>query len=244
METGYEILFFWVARMVMFGLEMMGELPFHTVYLHGTVRDAEGAKMSKTKGNVLDPTAVTAEYGADALRFALVTQGRPGDRSAPRACRQVEVEPELRQQALECDPVRAAADRREWRSRMDEDGPLVRRGARAGRPLDPSRLDATSLRTPIALMQAHQYGEAGRTIREFVWSELCDWYIEAAKVRHAWLRTRSGRQSRRRSPTCMERSVRLLHPFMPSSTEALWQELPHIGRKRDGRRLARGWTPG
>ena len=79
METGYEILFFWVARMVMFGLEVMGELPFHTVYLHGTVRDVEGAKMSKTKGNVMDPTAVTAEYGADALRFALVTQSGPGN---------------------------------------------------------------------------------------------------------------------------------------------------------------------
>src|SRR5215207_2760298 len=78
METGYEILFFWVARMVMFGLEVMGELPFHTVYLHGTVRDVEGAKMSKTKGNVFDPTAITAEYGADALRFALVTQSGPG----------------------------------------------------------------------------------------------------------------------------------------------------------------------
>ena len=78
METGYEILFFWVARMVFFGLEVMGELPFHTVYLHGTVRDLEGAKMSKTKGNVIDPTLVTAEYGADALRFALVTQSSPG----------------------------------------------------------------------------------------------------------------------------------------------------------------------
>ncbi len=78
METGYEILFFWVARMVFFGIEMMGEPPFHTVYLHGTVRDAEGAKMSKTKGNVLDPTEITAEYGADALRFALVTQGSAG----------------------------------------------------------------------------------------------------------------------------------------------------------------------
>ncbi|MDQ3779803.1 MAG: valine--tRNA ligase, partial [Chloroflexota bacterium] len=78
METGYEILFIWVARMVFLGIEVMGEVPFHTVYLHGTVRDLEGAKMSKTKGNVIDPTVVSAEYGADALRFALVTQGSPG----------------------------------------------------------------------------------------------------------------------------------------------------------------------
>ncbi len=78
METGYDILFFWVARMVFFGLEFMGEVPFHTVYLHGTVRDLEGARMSKTKGNVIDPTVVTADYGTDALRFAMVTQSSPG----------------------------------------------------------------------------------------------------------------------------------------------------------------------
>ncbi|MCB0768645.1 MAG: class I tRNA ligase family protein, partial [Flavobacteriales bacterium] len=77
--TAPEILFFWVARMVFFGLEVMGQLPFHTVYLHGTVRDIEGAKMSKTKGNVIDPTLVTQEYGADALRFALITQSAPGN---------------------------------------------------------------------------------------------------------------------------------------------------------------------
>ena len=111
METGYEILFFWVARMVFFGLEVMGELPFHTVYLHGTVRDVEGAKMSKTKGNVLDPTAITAEYGADALRFALVTQSSPGDRSEP-GHPEGRGRAQLRQQALERDPLRAAADRR------------------------------------------------------------------------------------------------------------------------------------
>ena len=81
METGYEILFHWVARMVFFGIEMMGELPFHTVYLHGIVRDVEGAKMSKTKGNVIDPIEVSAEYGADALRYTLVTQASPGNDS-------------------------------------------------------------------------------------------------------------------------------------------------------------------
>ena len=104
METGYEILFFWVARMVFFGIEMMGEPPFHTVYLHGTVRDAEGAKMSKTKGNVLDPTEITDEYGADALRFALATQGSAGVDSR-LSLRHGRVEPQLHQQALERDPV-------------------------------------------------------------------------------------------------------------------------------------------
>jgi valyl-tRNA synthetase len=81
METGYDILFHWVSRMVFFGIEFMGEVPFHTVYLHGLVRDVEGAKMSKTKGNVIDPIEVSGEYGADALRYALVTQASPGNDS-------------------------------------------------------------------------------------------------------------------------------------------------------------------
>ena len=109
METGYEILFFWVARMVFFGIEMMGEPPFHTVYLHGTVRDAEGLKMSKTKGNVLDPTEITEEYGADALRFALATQGSAGRRFASQHAAG-RVQPQLRQQALERDPLRDRRD--------------------------------------------------------------------------------------------------------------------------------------
>src|SRR4029079_1974330 len=79
METGYDIIFLWVARMIFFGLEFMGAAPFNTVYLHGTVRDAHGQRMSKTKGNVLDPTLITAEYGTDALRFALLTASGPGN---------------------------------------------------------------------------------------------------------------------------------------------------------------------
>ena len=136
METGYEILFFWVARMVMFGLEVMGELPFHTVYLHGTVRDVEGAKMSKTKGNVMDPTAVTAEYGADALRFALVTQSGPGN--------------DLRLDIQKVEDARNFANKL-WNATrfalrpigeaeivMGDDGPArPQRRARSGRPLDP-----------------------------------------------------------------------------------------------------------
>ena len=78
METGYDIIFFWVARMIFFGLEFMGESPFHTVYFHGTVRDENGQRMSKTKGNVIDPTEITAQYGTDALRYALITAGQPG----------------------------------------------------------------------------------------------------------------------------------------------------------------------
>lgn len=249
METGYEILFFWVARMVFFGLEVMGELPFHTVYLHGTVRDAEGAKMSKTKGNVLDPTRITKEYGADALRFALVTQGSPG------------VDMRLSMPLVESSrnfvnklwnatrfalrPIGEAG------IEIDADGPvrpIGTRGQGAGdrgrrveesdpRPPFPSplladrwivsRLDGITEEV-TGLLGSHLYGEAGRQLREFVWSELCDWYIEAAKVR---LR---GSDAERHAVAqtlayVLERTMRLLHPFMPFATEALWQVLPHAG---------------
>jgi valyl-tRNA synthetase len=226
METGYEILFFWVARMVFFGLEVMGELPFHTVYLHGTVRDLEGAKMSKTKGNVIDPTVVTQEYGADALRFALVTQSSPGQ--------------DLKLDLQKVEDARNFANKlwnavrfalrpiNEAAIAMAEDGP-----ARPTTDLTPvdrwllSRLDATTAEA-TRLMGQHLYGEAGKLVREFVWSELCDWYIEAAKVR---LRGDAAeqRQVAQVLAFALERSVRLLHPYIPFVTEALWRELPHLG---------------
>ncbi|MBX3069626.1 MAG: valine--tRNA ligase [Thermomicrobiales bacterium] len=226
METGYEILFFWVARMVFFGLEIMGELPFHTVYLHGTVRDTDGLKMSKTKGNVLDPTEITATYGADALRFALVTQGSPGldmrlsmtlvessrnfinkmwnaTRFALRAIDEVAVE-------------------------MAADGPARPTGdlALADRWII-SRLDSVTQNVD-RLFGSYLFGEAGRQLREFVWSELCDWYIEAAKVRMRGTDAEK-QQVAQTLAYVLERSMRLLHPFMPFATEAMWLSLPHQG---------------
>jgi valyl-tRNA synthetase len=226
METGYEILFNWVARMVFFGIEYMGEVPFHTVYLHGTVRDAEGAKMSKTKGNVLDPTEITEEYGADALRFALVTQGSPG------------VDMRLSMQLVESsrnfvnklwNAIRFALPAiRSQSIAMDADGPARPKGelALADRWIV-SRLDAVTAEVD-SLLASHLYGEAGRQLREFVWSELCDWYIEAVKVR---LRGTQADQASAAQTLAfvLERSLRLLHPFMPFATEVLWQEMPHVG---------------
>ena len=226
METGYDIIFFWVARMVFFGLEVMGELPFHTVYLHGMVRDIEGAKISKTRGNVIDPTLVTAEYGADALRFALITQSAPGN--------------DLKLDIQKVEDARNFANKL-WNATrfalrpiaaaeitMGNDGPARPSGdlALADRWVV-SRLDAT-IDEANRLMGTHQYGEASKAIREFVWSELCDWYIEAAKVR---LRgTRDEHEAVAQTLAyALERSIRLLHPFMPFVTEALWQELPHVG---------------
>jgi valyl-tRNA synthetase len=226
METGYDILFFWVARMVFFGLEVMGELPFHTVYLHGTVRDLEGARMSKTKGNVIDPTEVAAEFGADALRFALVTQSSPGT--------------DLRLDIQKVEDARNFANKlwnatrfalrpiRDTVIDVDEGGPVRPFAdlALADRWIL-SRLDAT-IDEATRLMRSHLYGEAGKAIREFVWSELADWYIEAAKVR---LRGNAAERQvvAQTLAYTLERSLRLLHPFMPFVTEALWQELPHAG---------------
>jgi len=226
METGYEILFFWVARMVFFGIEMMGEPPFHTVYLHGTVRDIEGLKMSKTKGNVLDPTVITATYGADALRFALVTQGSQGldmrlNMTLVESSRNFinKIWNATRFALRSFDGVEIS---------MDEDGPA--RPAGDLRLVDRwilSRVDGITADVN-RLLESHLYGEAGRQLREFVWSEFCDWYIEAAKVR---LKTTPEEQQQVAQTLAfvLERTMRLLHPFMPFATEAMWQALPHLG---------------
>jgi valyl-tRNA synthetase len=223
METGYEILFHWVARMVFFGIEIMGEVPFHTVYLHGIVRDVEGAKMSKTKGNVIDPIEVSNEYGADALRYTLVTQSSPGNDSR-LSIQRVEASRNFGNKLWN-------ATRFALRSigksdiTMDLEGPARPSGSLtvADRWIL-SRLDEVT-RSSTRLIEGYQFGEAGRQVNDFIWSELCDWYIEAAKVD---LRNGHSLVPQVLAYT-LERSLRLLHPFMPFITEALWQQLPHVG---------------
>ncbi len=227
METGYEILFIWVARMVFFGIEIMGEAPFKTVYLHGIVRDAEGAKMSKTKGNVIDPIEVIEQFGSDALRFALVTQSTPGNDSRLNLQR-VESSRNFGNKLWNMTRFALgsfdAAD-----IGVDDHGP--------DRPTDGlsvmdrwilSRLDDVTQRVDN-LLERSLLSEAGRQVSEFLWSEVADWYIEAAKVR-----LRAGGESARVVGQVLvyvlERSMRLLHPFMPFITESLWQRLPHAGK--------------
>lgn len=225
METGYEILFFWVARMVFFGLEMMGELPFHTVYLHGTVRDAVGAKMSKTKGNVLDPTELTATYGADALRYALLTQSGPGQDSKLHVG-QVEAARNF---------INKVWNATRFATRIFDETPVA---LGPNGPQEPesdalvdrwivSRTNAVIEETS-ALLEGYQFLEAGRGLRDFIWSELCDWYIEAAKVR-----LRGSEDERKQVAQTLawvlDQSLRLLHPMMPFASEAMWQAIPHSG---------------
>ena len=229
METGYDILFFWVARMIFFGIEFMGEAPFHTVYLHGTVRDELGQRMSKTKGNVIDPTVITREFGSDALRFTLITAGAPG------------ADMKLSEQRVEANRNFGT---KIWNAtryvlRAIESGSIAR--AADGTPLAPVASDMTladrwilskleRLTADIEdLFANYQLGEAGRRIYEFLWSEYCDWYIESTKVVLNGEDEAAKTTARQTLVYILERSLRLLHPFMPFLTEELWQHLPHSG---------------
>jgi valyl-tRNA synthetase len=231
METAYDILFFWVARMIMLGLEMTNNIPFHTVYLHGLIRDEYGQKMSKSKGNVVDPLEVIEDHGADALRFALLTGSTPGN-----------------DMKLSMQKVEAARNfgNKIWNAarfiatNLDE-AYNVQDIARA---TSSWKENPTTLSLPerwilsrhnrligdvTRLIDRYQFGEAGRQIYEFTWGEFCDWYIEIAKVplygqdRAAALRTQAV------LVYVLERTLRLLHPFMPFVTEESWQHLPHDG---------------
>jgi valyl-tRNA synthetase len=217
METGYDILFFWVARMIMMGLEDVGDVPFRTVYLHGLLRDEKGEKMSKVFGNVLDPIDTIEEYGADALRFALSTGTSPGN-------------------DIKLSPVKLEAGRnfanKLWNAtrfviRSMEPG---KTGTEIQQDLLPtedrwilSRL-SRMVSAVTGLMDDFQFGEALKQIYDFLWGEFCDWYIELAKIR---LRP-SARDALSPLPILihvLETSLRLLHPYMPFVTEELWQNL-------------------
>ena len=227
METGYDIIFHWVSRMIFFGIEFMGEVPFSEVYLHGTVRDAHGQRMSKTKGNVLDPTIISAEYGTDALRFALITSSGPGN-DLKMSNERVESARNFANKLFNATkfalrPIAAAG------VAVDADGAPRRPDATNLRSVDRwilQRLDRT-IADVTRLTDGYQLHEAGRSLYEFVWSEFCDWYIEAAKVRlYADAADATVAQT---LAYVLDQSLRLLHPFMPFVTEELWQQLPHSG---------------
>jgi valyl-tRNA synthetase len=216
METGYDILFFWVARMIMMGLEDTGEIPLHTVYLHGLIRDESGEKMSKLRGNVINPADAISKYGVDALRFALTTGTSPGN------------------------------DINLGKSKLDSSRNFVNKLWNATRfilqNLDSEKLEAKStghqpqkledqwidsqlnglIKDVTQLMEEFQFGEAEQQIYDFVWSRFCDWYIEIAKIR---LRSLLAPSPLPFLVNTLEKSLRLLHPFMPFVTEELWQSL-------------------
>ena len=217
METGYDILFFWVARMIMMGIENTGQDPFHTVYLHGLVRDPEGVKMSKSKGNVLDPLELIDMYGADALRFALTTGNSPGN------------DMRLSEQKLE--------GSRNFANKLWNAARFVIANLEGATGLDSwdqpkpvhrhdrwiiSRFNGTAARVQ-GYIEEYQFGEAQRVVYDFLWSEYCDWYIEMSKIR-----MRSDGVASSPLPVLtyvLEGVLRMLHPFMPFITEEIWTTL-------------------
>ncbi len=240
LETGYDIIFFWVARMIMLGLKCTGQVPFHYVYLHGLVRDEQGRKMSKSLGNALDPLDLISEYGADALRFSLLTGSTPGNdmkMSIQRiegnrnfankiwnAARFVIMNLHGRQLALAHD-----ADRFNISYQLPDRVDL----SLADRWIL-SRLEA--VQTDVTrLIDTWQFGEAGRQLYEFLWNEYCDWYIEAAKVRLYEGTSSQANATGQVLAYVLEHSLRLLHPYMPYVTETIWQNLPDL--QVDGRAL-------
>ena len=216
METGYDILFFWVARMIMLGIENTGKVPFKTVYLHGLIRDIEGQKMSKTRGNVLDPVKAIDTYGCDALRFAITTGTTPGN-----------------DQRLGTNKLEAGRNfaNKLWNasrfvlSRIDktpssQDSSQAREITHIEDRWIINQLSETINRVNLH-MERFEFGDAERTIHDFFWNEYCDWYIEMCKVRMS---------SNDGSPmptliSVLDQSLRLLHPFMPFITEEIWLNL-------------------
>ncbi|MCH7787535.1 MAG: valine--tRNA ligase, partial [Chloroflexi bacterium] len=218
LETGYDILFFWVARMIVLGIENMGEIPFHTVYLHGLVLDPEGIKMSKSKGNVLDPLDLIDLYGADALRFALTTGNSPGNNMR------------LNEKKLEASRNFANKLWNVARFVMSNlEGASGIEGWHQPSPVHRQDRWILSRLNRVAgdvqrFNEEYNFGEAQRIIHDFIWGEYADWYIEMAKIR---IRSQADGEP---SPLpvltyVLEKILRLLHPFMPFITEEIWQTL-------------------
>jgi valyl-tRNA synthetase len=219
METGYDILFFWVARMIMMGLEDTGDIPFHTVYLHGLVRDEKGDKMSKMRKNVISPLIAIDEFSTDALRFAITTGTSPGNdvnfgkhklEAGRNFANKIWNAARFTLQSLEANPIK---DREAIQSATKQPKTIEDRWIL-------SRLNRLIVDVH-KLMDDYQFGEAERQIHDFFWGEFCDWYIEIAKLH----------LSMPDSPALaivtfiLENTLRLLHPFMPFITEELWQNL-------------------
>ena len=221
--TGYDIIFFWVARMVMMGLEFGKDIPFKTVYIHGLVRDEQGRKMSKSLGNGIDPVEVIDQYGADTLRFMLITGNTPGN-------------------DMRFINDRVVATRNFANKLWNASRFMLMNLEGFDKGFVPEEADYTladkwilsrfakTAQGVTANLEKFELGEAGRLIYEFIWNEFCDWYIELAKAR---LYDKENIRPRQTAQYVLgyvlERTLRLLHPFMPFITEEIWQHIPHDG---------------
>ncbi len=214
--TGYDIIFFWVARMIFSGIEQMGETPFDTVLIHGLVRDAQGRKMSKSLDNGIDPQEIIDEYGADALRFALVFGVSSGN--------------DMSFSTEKVEAARNFANKVYNASRfvlmnLDGDEPLGGKALELADKWILTRLTACA-RDMTAHFDEYDLGLAAQRIYDFAWSEFCDWYIEWAKPRLMDGAPEAKKTAQAVLLHCLKGLLRLLHPIMPFLTESIWQALP------------------
>ncbi|OXL85195.1 valine--tRNA ligase [Paenibacillus sp. SSG-1] len=220
--TGYDIIYFWVARMIFTALEFTGEIPFKDVLMHGLVRDSEGRKMSKSLGNGVDPLDVIEQYGADAMRYMISTSSTPGQ--------------DLRFRWERVEQARNFANKIWNASRfalmnlegftyddIDISGEL----STADRWIL-HRLNETS-RDITRLIDAYEFGETGRLLYNFIWDDLCDWYIEFAKLSLYGDNVSAKKTTQSVLSYVLDRTLRMIHPFMPFISEEIWQHLPHEG---------------
>ena len=222
MVTGYDIIFFWVARMVVSGMEQMKKEPFKTVFIHGLVRDDKGRKMSKSLGNGIDPLEMAEKYGADALRFNLITGNSPGN--------------DMRFYVEKCEAMRNFANKIWNASRYVLMNLTVEE---TGLP-DAADLEIedkwvlTKLNTLIKEvtenMDAYELGVASAKVYDFIWDTYSDWYIELTKARLYGENEKSKLAAQKVLVYVLDQFLRLLHPFMPFITEEIWQAIPHEGQ--------------
>jgi len=215
--TGFDIIFFWVARMMMLGLEFMGEVPFHTVYVHALVRDEQGQKMSKSKGNVIDPLELIDQYGCDALRFTLSSLAAPGR--------------DIKLSANRVEGSRNFATKIWNAARFCEMNECT-----FGAPFDPSGVEQTVNRWILGAMatcrmetaraiESYRFNEASQKLYQFIWGTYCDWYLEFSKPLLESDDATVQAETRATTAWVFEQILHLLHPFMPYLTEELFQRL-------------------
>ncbi len=239
METGYDILFFWVARMIMSGLEFTGEVPFHTVYLHGLVDDEHGHKMSKTKGNVMDPLIIMNDLGTDALRFTLLVGSTPGNNTNV-GVKKVEANRNFANKVWNVGKfvINAVDGLQENREQRLETDHLLSNHYSLADSWIWAKLEIL-IRDVERQFQNFQYGLAGQQIYDFIWSDFADWYVEIAKEQMK--REENREQTVVTLVRVFDNCLRLLHPFTPFITEEVWGHLRSALLESPIAQLAKDW---